>query len=404
MRVDFELAKSIRISIEKLSVGMFVTAIEESDNITLANAGRVHCPTSIKKLVDNGVKFAWVDKKLSCEKCEIQSQPIQLVDPIERQSLQEVREKRKLATRDSQQKKAKVLVEQARDLANKLLTNTFQRRTTLVDDISSWAEKIVDFALVDTDAIRCVTALRNKDDYLLEHSVNVSCLLVSFGKHLNMNKAMLKQLAIGGIIHDVGKIRVENKVLNKPGKLTEEEFEQIKMHQTYAKEILAKVDGISQVARDICLMHHEKLDGTGYPDALSADQIPVHSRMSAIVDIYDALTADRCYKKGISSAEAFKIMLDMSPDKLDKELVYKFINCIGIYPVGSVVELSDGRVGVVWERNESNPLEPEVKCVYSRKYRHFIDVSYVKLSKHEVTIERAVAPSALEVDISPYYN
>lgn len=404
MRVDFELAKSIRISIEKLSVGMFVTAIEESECISLANAGRVHCPTSIQKLVDSGIKFAWVDKKLSSTGCEFDVQPIQLVDPIERQSFQEIRERRKLASRDSQQKKAKVLVDQARDLANKLFTNTFQRRTTLVEDVSAWADNIVDLALVDTDAIRCVTALRNKDSYLLEHSVNVACLLVSFGKHLNMPRAMLKQLAIGGIIHDIGKIRVDNKVLNKPGKLTFEEFEQIKLHQTYAKEILDKVDGLSHVARDICLMQHEKLDGTGYPNALVGEQIPLHGRMSTIVDIYDALTADRCYKKGVSSAEAFKILLELSPHQLDKELVYKFINCIGIYPVGSVVELSDGRVGIVWERNDTNPLEPIVKCVYSRKYRHFIDVNYVDLRKHETAIERAIAPSYLEVDISPYYK
>ena len=158
------------------------------------------------------------------------------------------------------------------------------------------------------------------------------------------------------------------------------------------------------LALTICLMQHEKLDGTGYPNALVGEQIPLHGRMSTIVDIYDALTADRCYKKGVSSAEAFKILLELSPHQLDKELVYKFINCIGIYPVGSVVELSDGRVGIVWERNDTNPLEPIVKCVYSRKYRHFIDVNYVDLRKHETAIERAIAPSYLEVDISPYYK
>ncbi|WP_431769425.1 HD-GYP domain-containing protein [Vibrio sinus] len=404
--MDFGTSKSIRISVKNLSVGMYVTAIEENGSISLSNAGRVHCPTSIQKLIDNGIQFAWVDKKRSCHSCEFISHDIQLIPPADRDrpSLQEIREKRKLATRDAQQKKAKVLVDQATHIAKKLFANTFERRTTFVEDINTWAEKIVNLALVDTDAIHCVTALRNKDSYLLEHSVNVACLLVSFGKHLQLDPKMLRELAIGGIIHDIGKIKVDSQVLNKPGKLTEEEYEQIKMHQIYARDIVKKLEGISFAARDVCLYHHEKLDGSGYPNGLTGTQIPVHSRMSTIVDIYDALTADRCYKEGMSSADAFKILLEMTPDKLDRELVYKFINCIGIYPVGSIVELSDGRVGIVWQRNETNPLEPQIKCVYSRKYRHFIDVSYINLSQLDVSIVGAIAPSELEVDISPYYD
>jgi HD-GYP domain-containing protein (c-di-GMP phosphodiesterase class II) len=151
-------------------------------------------------------------------------------------------------------------------------------------------------------------------------------------------------------------------------------------------------------------MHHEKLDGNGYPAGLKGDEIPLHGRMSCIVDIYDALTADRCYKQGMSPAEAFKILLSLTPNHLDKELVYKFINCIGVFPVGALVELSDGRVGIVWTSNSHEPLKPEIKCFYSRKYRRFVDVSFVDMKTTKLTIKKAIAPSQLEVDPKPFFD
>lgn len=221
---------------------------------------------------------------------------------------------------------------------------------------------------------------------------------------MGLDKQTLKQLAIGGIIHDVGKIKVDDKILHKPAKLTPEEFEHMKLHQVFAGEIILHVKGLSDVSRDVCLMHHEKLDGNGYPRGLKGDEIPIHGRMSCIVDIYDALTADRCYKKGMSSAEAFKILLSLTPFHLDADLVYKFINCVGMYPVGSIVELSDGRVGIVWSSNDSQALKPEVKCFYSRKYQRYIDVAMVDLKNSLHKIERAVAPSSLEIDPKPFYD
>lgn len=263
---------------------------------------------------------------------------------------------------------------------------------------------MIEAALVDSDALHCVSALRQKDSYLLEHSVNVACLLVTFGKYLGLEREMLKQLAICGIIHDIGKIKVNDEVLHKPARLTPEEFEHMKLHQVFAEEIIVKVEGLSQVSRDVCLMHHEKLDGKGYPKGLKDDQIPLHGRMSCIVDIYDALTADRCYKQGMSSAEAFKIILSLTPFHLDAELVYKFINCIGIYPVGSLVELSDGRVGIVWTSTPNQPLKPEIKCFYSRKYKRFVDVTMVDLKHGQLKIVQAIAPTSLEVDARPFYE
>lgn len=403
--MQYKPEDSIKIAIADVSIGMFVTAIEQNKRVNLANAGRVSTAQGIQKLQASGVKFVWVDQKLSAQECVFR--PVEEEHDVTLAASEVMttpKIQRAFRSREAQHKRAKKLIAEAKCLAQKLLNQTFEGKVIEVNEIESWADDMIDSVFIDSDALQCVSALRQKDSYLLEHSVNVACLLVSFGKHLGLDKDTLKQLAIGGIIHDVGKIKVDDEILHKPARLTPEEFEHMKLHQVFAGEIILGVKGLSDVSRDVCLMHHEKLDGTGYPLGLSGDQIPMHGRMSCIVDIYDALTADRVYKKGMSSAEAFKILLSLTPFHLDPDLVYKFINCIGVYPVGSIVQLSDGRVGIVWTSSDSQPLKPIVKCFYSRKYKRYIDVAMVDLKNSSHSIEKAIAPSSLEVDPKPFYD
>lgn len=402
--MQFDPEKSIKIPIETLTVGMFVTALEESKRVNLANAGRVSSQQAVNQLIKNGIKFAWVDQTLSVKGSVFK--PVKVVAEELPEPPQSVSApvKRVKVSRFSQQKKAQKIIRDAKGIASKILNQTFDGKTIHVDELDGIADDMIESVLLDSDALHCVSALRNKDEYLLEHSVNVATLLVTFGKHLGLDKETLKQMAIGAIIHDVGKIKVDDKVLHKPSRLTPEEFEHMKLHQVYAKEIITTVTGLSDISRDVCLMHHEKLDGNGYPAGLKGDEIPLHGRMSCIVDIYDALTADRCYKKGMSPAEAFKILLSLTPFHLDKELVYKFINCIGVFPVGALVELSDGRVGIVWTSNSSDAVKPQVKCFYSRKYKRFIDVAIVDLKNSQLSISKGISPSSLEVDPTPFFD
>ncbi|RTZ14437.1 HD-GYP domain-containing protein [Vibrio aquaticus] len=402
--MQYDPNNSIKIPINTLSVGMFVTAIEDSKRVNLAHAGRVSSDKAISQLIKSGVKFAWVDKELSAKGSVFK--PVVDLPEIEEPKSQEPTAplKRKKRSRFSQQQKAQKIIRDAKGLAQKILSQTFDGKPIQVDELDDLADDLIESILLDSDALHCVSALRTKDEYLLEHSVNVATLLVTFGKHLQLPKETLKEMAIGGLIHDVGKVKVDDAVLHKPGRLTAEEFEHMKLHQVFAGEIIMKVAGLSDVSRDVCLMHHEKLDGTGYPNGLTAEQMPIHGRMSCIVDIYDALTADRCYKQGMSPAEAFKILLSLTPNHLDKELVYKFINCIGVFPVGAIVELSDGRVGIVWSSNQEEPLKPEVKCFYSRKYGRFIDVTMVDLKTSRLTIKKAIAQSQLEVDATRFFE
>ncbi|WP_076542107.1 HD-GYP domain-containing protein [Shewanella sp. UCD-KL21] len=382
----------IRIPVDRLSLGMFVVAIDRNDSkVAISNAGQIKHKDAMVKLAKASIKTVWVDVERSADGCGLKKKS------------NSPQVKKITNTREYKQTQAKKILTEAKTLVRKVLSETYQGKAVEVAPFEDVADKMLESVMDDADALRCVSALRTKDAYLLEHSVNVAFLLVTFGKHLGLDESLLKELAVGGILHDIGKVQVDKKILNKPGKLTAEEFELIKMHQVYAIDIMSDTQEISQVSKDVCLMHHEKLDGKGYPKGLKGDEIPLHGRMSCIVDIYDALTATRCYKEAMSPAAAFKILMSLTPFHLDQTLVYEFIRCVGIYPVGSLVQLSDERVGIVWESAGRDALHPVVKCFYSQKHQRYTEVTLVDLRKCNLNIDRGISPRSLAVDPAPFY-
>lgn len=386
-------AALLKLPVTQLGIGMYVSAIENNGQLAVANAGQIRSRQAITKLSNSGIRFVWVDVERSSDNCGLKKQR-----PVFNHHPRKTSVNHQLAIGQ-----AKQLLTEAKGLVRKVLSETFEGKAIEVEPFAALADNMIESVMLDSDAMKCVSALRSKDAYLLEHSVNVAFLLITFGKYLKLDREMLRQLAIGGILHDIGKIKVDNKILHKPGKLTPEEFEHMKLHQAYAIEIMEQAKGLSQVSKDVCLMHHEKLDGRGYPRGLKGDALPLHGRMSCIVDIYDALTATRCYKEAMSPAAAFKILLSLTPFHLDESLVYEFIRCIGVYPVGSLVQLSDGRVGIVWESKDRDVLHPIVKCFYSLKFKRYTDVTMVDLQKSDLNIDRGVSPSSLDVDPKPFY-
>ncbi|MDX6016256.1 MULTISPECIES: HD-GYP domain-containing protein [Shewanella] len=386
-------AALLKLPVTRLGIGMYVSAIENNGRLAVANAGQIRSRQAITQLSNSGIRFVWVDVERSSDNCGLKKQR-----PVCDNHTRKTSVNPELA-----RGQAKQLLTEAKGLVRKVLSETFEGKAIEVEPFAALADNMIESVMLDSDAMKCISALRSKDAYLLEHSVNVAFLLITFGKYLKLDREMLRQLAIGGILHDIGKIKVDNKILHKPGKLTPEEFEHMKLHQVYAIEIMEQAKGLSQVSKDVCLMHHEKLDGRGYPRGLTGDALPLHGRMSCIVDIYDALTATRCYKEAMSPAAAFKILLSLTPFHLDESLVYEFIRCIGVYPVGSLVQLSDGRVGIVWESKDRDVLHPIVKCFYSLKFKRYTDVTMVDLQKSDLNIDRGVSPSSLDVDPKPFY-
>ncbi len=229
--------------------------------------------------------------------------------------------------------------------------------------VGELAESIVRNA----NALVWLTHLKSRDEYTVTHCINVCILALAFGRFLGLERGALETVGLGALLHDLGKMRIPPEVLHKPGRLTAEEFDLIKTHPVWGHQILAGAPGLTGEILDIVRHHHERLDGRGYPDGLAAEQVGLYTRIVSIVDIYDAVTSDRAYRDGIPPHEALKNIYDWAPEGLDEELVAAFIRCLGIYPIGSLVELASGHVGVVVQSNPKHRLRPVVLLVLNRR-------------------------------------
>lgn len=228
--------------------------------------------------------------------------------------------------------------------------------------ISRMAESV----LRNPDALTCFIQLKKKDEYTAMHSLRVCILALAFGRHLGLSPEELHILGIGAMLHDIGKMKVPNDILNKPGELTEGEFDLMKSHVPRGVEILERTTGISQAAIQVARCHHERYSGGGYINGFKGEQIGLFGMIGGIVDCYDAITSDRAYHAGLSSHTTLKQMYGWRGRDFHAGLVEQFIQCMGIYPIGSVVALNTGDVGVVVTMNRMRRLKPRVALV--RKY------------------------------------
>ena len=246
----------------------------------------------------------------------------------------------------------------------------------LVEDIANSASR-------HPHALISLARLKNVDEYTYMHSVAVCGLMIALARQLNMSEEQVREAGLAGLLHDIGKIAIANQILNKPGKLTDTEFAVMKTHPERGLRILQKSDSVSPAALDVCLHHHEKIDGTGYPHGLRGDGISILARMGAVSDVYDAITSDRPYKKGWLPAEAIRKMAEWSKGHFDDTVFQAFVKTVGIYPIGSLVRLTSGRLGVVIEQNPDSLLMPRVKVFFSTKSRVQIAPEVVDLARQQ---------------------
>lgn len=202
------------------------------------------------------------------------------------------------------------------------------------------------------DALLWMAKIRDEREYTAEHCLNVCILAIAFGRQLGMDEAELHNLGMCGLLHDVGKMRVPQEIVDKPASLTPKEMRLMKAHTVHGRNLLLSSQNIFNGAIDVAYSHHERIDGQGYPRKLPGHGISRYSRIISIVDAYDAMTADRCYSPAKTSTEALKIIYSEKGKHFDETLALKFIETIGLYPAGSLVELYSGEVGIVVEANQ----------------------------------------------------
>lgn len=289
----------------------------------------------------------------------------------------------------------RISAEQERAQAKKLLKASKQAITSMFNEVRMGqavnavdamplVEEITASVSRNEGALISLVRLKHKDDYTYMHSVAVCALMVALSRQLGMDDKQTKQAGLAGLLHDIGKSAIPLEILNKPGKLTDEEFDIVRGHPKAGHEILLASNGVDEVALDVCLHHHEKVDGTGYPYKLPSDEISIFAKMGAVCDVYDAVTSNRPYKEGWEPGVSLQRMAQWSKTHFDDRVFKGFVKSVGIYPIGSMVMLQSGRLGVVVDQNPVSLLKPLVKVFFSTKSRTRIPVEVLDLSKPSV--------------------
>jgi HD-GYP domain-containing protein (c-di-GMP phosphodiesterase class II) len=241
-------------------------------------------------------------------------------------------------------------------------------------------EEIASSVLRNPGALISMARLKQKDGYTYMHSVAVCALMVSLSNELGLGDGEKREAGLGGLLHDLGKTAIPLDVLNKPGRLTDDEYLTVKDHPEAGHRMLLEGGSVGEIPLDICLHHHEKIDGSGYPHKLSGDRITLYARMGAVCDVYDAITSNRPYKHGWDPAESLGKMAAWS-GHFDEAIFQAFVKSVGIYPIGSLVRLKSGRLGIIIGQGEDSLLEPTVTVFFSTKSSAHIRPEILDLSR-----------------------
>lgn len=265
--------------------------------------------------------------------------------------------------------------------------------TELVDEINQSMER-------NPNALLSLARLKTANEYTYLHSVAVCMLMVALGRQLGLKGEELRQAGVAGLLHDVGKMAVPNEVLEKPGKLTDEEFSIMRSHPRRGWEILKSCYQVHESALDVCLHHHERMDGQGYPEKLKGDQLTLFARMGAVCDVYDAISSERCYKKAWSPSESIHKMASWKDGHFDETVFHAFVKTIGIYPNGTLVKLKSGRLGVIIEQSKKSLTAPIIKIFFSTRANGYIQAEILDLSKGADSIVGVEDPLKWQFDMN----
>lgn len=373
------------ISTKQVRLGMFIHELKGSwiDHPFWNSAFQLEEPSDLKKLQASAIKQVVINtsKGLDVAELKVQEEAHQVVTlaaepPPEKKPMPTL-----VQTSTSEELE---LAKKVIKASKKAVTSMFhevrmgkavnsEAALQLVDDIAASITR-------NGGALISLVRLKNKDDYTYMHSVAVCALMVALAKELGLSEAETSQAGMAGLLHDIGKAGIPLDVLNKPGTLTDEEFTTVKLHPERGHAMLVQSNITDEVVLDVCLHHHEKVNGMGYPHKLKADQISLFAKMGAVCDVYDAVTSNRPYKDGWEPGVSLHRMAQWA-EHFDDTVFKAFVKSVGIYPIGSMIKLKSGRLAVVIDQSPKSLLTPIVKVFFSTQSKSRIPVEVLDLSK-----------------------
>ena len=376
-----------KIDVKQLSVGMYLKEFCGSwiDHPFWRNSFVITDPKDIERIRASKIQAVWIDcaKGLdvapdapSLSEAETESQ----VDAELKLAIQSTRDTAPASMNEEMARAAKICAQ-----AKQAVTSMFEeaRMGKAVDsgNARKLVEEISDSVTRNPGALISLARLKTADDYTYMHSVAVCALMISLGRQIGVDENTIPRLGIAGLLHDLGKAMMPQDVLNKPGKLTDEEFGIMKRHPSEGAKLLQSSESIDDIALDVALHHHEKTDGSGYPEGLKDNEISLYAKMGAVCDVYDAITSNRPYKAGWDPAESLRRMAEWANGHFDPTVFQAFVKSLGIYPIGSLVRLSSGRLGLVVEQSPKSLLTPRIKVFFSTRSNTRIRPTLIDLSQ-----------------------
>ncbi|MCW8928849.1 MAG: HD-GYP domain-containing protein [Gammaproteobacteria bacterium] len=403
--LDTQLIKH-KISVEQLVLGMYVTELDRPwlESPFLFQGFFLTTDKHIAQ-VQEVCNFVYIDTTRVIEK------EVQFLQEEKRKEIVYPAPPKKIRTFIQEISRADRIFSKTSRLIQGFLKSVDVNQNLDIEEAKEAVDHVVHSVIKTPDALMWLTQLKNRDEYTSQHSMNVCVLSVALGRHIGLSEKELKDLGLCGMLHDMGKMLIPNKILNKPGKLEGKEIKIMKYHTVLGLKILKKSKGrVPLSVINVAYSHHERVDGKGYPRGIGQDKLTRATRIVAITDMYDALTSDRVYRKGCSHLEAIDIMTKMSGKHLDYALVLKFIECLSVYPPGSTVQLTNDEIAIVVEVNQDEKLRPKIILLLGADKKPKKE-KLIDLSKREedvggemYTIKRTVRPIDYGIDIMKFYN
>ena len=350
------LPHTIEVAVDDLAIGMYVAKLDRPWTETpFLFQGFVIREQQEMLLLQEHCRSVWVDAKQS-----IGGSVQQMGKADDQATRQAAIAKVKF---DNRMQEARPIWEAARASSLRILNAVKFGQDLDVATVKEVVKECVDHILESPSAMLWLARIKDSDEYTAEHCLRVGILSIALGRELGLMPLELEQVGICGMLHDVGKLKVPDEILNKPGRLTEDEFKIMKLHSIEGRKLLMANGEVPAAAVDVAYSHHERMDGGGYPRGLKANQIPFFAKIIAVVDAYDAINSDRVYSKGRSTMEALRILFDAAKTQFDEEVVLAFIRMVGIFPPGEIVELTNGEVAIITACSPDHKLKPRLLMV-----------------------------------------
>lgn len=375
-----------RIAVKDIKLGMFICEFCGSwmEHPFLKTRFLLDNEKDLLAIQTSGIKELWIDTEQgtgidahlpSKTEAEVARETDELLLQVDNKLVTE------RVSLDEEIRTAAKLCAKAKEAVVEMFSDARMGKAIQIEQARALVEEISTSVMRQPHALISLARLKTADEYTYMHSVAVCALMIALARQLALDEEMVREAGFAGLLHDIGKVGIPMKVLNKPGKLTDAEFAVVKSHPEVGARILIESYNVSPMVLDVCLHHHEKVDGTGYPHGIKGETISLFAKMGAVCDVYDAITSNRPYKKGWAPADSIRKMAEWSKGHFDEAVFQAFVKTVGIYPTGSLVRLESGRLAVVVEQHESSLLSPKVKVFFSAKTKMPIIQETLDLAK-----------------------